>query len=438
MISQREAANSKQQVVDALNEAIDNRLEGIVVKDPESVYKPSVRSGSGWYKIKPDYMLGLNDDLDLVIIGGYYGTGKRAGILSHFLLAIAVDTETSQNYNEKSEEDSLDFLSDELNTSTTKAISESQMFYSFCKLGSGYTYKELKSFNDMLASKWVKFDKKKPPANIAFGQAVPDVWIDPKDSLVVQVKAVEITHSDKYKTGLTLRFPRLEKFRTDKPWHECMKLSELRDLYDKNNGKLASGKHFDLDDYDALGDGEPSVKKKRMSVSRARTIVSSRFKGVDSWKVNAVNNIFDGKEFCVCVGTEKHSKSWIEERILECGGEIVQNPGPDTFCVVTSKLIHKINIYNKKDLYDVVKLDWLLKCFSDNKLYAWKPTDMFHSRIATKISFEKIFDPYGDSYTEDLTIDSIKELFLALDSNEVNYNDKYIKKYLIKDFHLLT
>jgi len=89
-MSHRELAKRNQEVVEALNEAIDNRLEGIVVKDPDSVYKPSVRSGSGWYKIKPDYMLGLNDDLDCLIIGGYYGSGKCIGTISHFLIGVGV------------------------------------------------------------------------------------------------------------------------------------------------------------------------------------------------------------------------------------------------------------------------------------------------------------------------------------------------------------
>ena len=41
--------------VDALNEAIDRREEGIMVKDPESPYKPNTRKG-GWYKVKPEYV----------------------------------------------------------------------------------------------------------------------------------------------------------------------------------------------------------------------------------------------------------------------------------------------------------------------------------------------------------------------------------------------
>ncbi|CAG2069133.1 unnamed protein product, partial [Timema podura] len=41
------------QVMEELNAAIDRRLEGIVLKDPGSVYKPNTRKG-GWYKIKPE------------------------------------------------------------------------------------------------------------------------------------------------------------------------------------------------------------------------------------------------------------------------------------------------------------------------------------------------------------------------------------------------
>lgn len=52
---------------------------------------------------------------------------------------------------------------------------------------------------------------------------------------------------------------------------------------------------------------------------------------------------------------------------------------------------------------------------------------MFHSRVATKNSFDKLFDPYGDSYTEDLTIDTLKELFDSLDPKEISDEDDYKK-----------
>ncbi len=80
--------SSSQDCVNALNEAIDNREEGIMVKVPDSAYKPNKRTG-GWYKVKPEYVGGLMDELDLLVVGGYFGVGRRSGLMSHFLCAVA-------------------------------------------------------------------------------------------------------------------------------------------------------------------------------------------------------------------------------------------------------------------------------------------------------------------------------------------------------------
>ena len=50
---------NSQDCADALNEAIDGREEGIMIKNPDSVYRPNTRKG-GWFKIKPEYVGGKN------------------------------------------------------------------------------------------------------------------------------------------------------------------------------------------------------------------------------------------------------------------------------------------------------------------------------------------------------------------------------------------
>ena len=77
---------------EALNEAIDEREEGIMVKDVETPYKPNTRKG-GWYKLKPEYVGGLMDELDVLVLGGYLGVGHRKGMMSHFLCGVAVPGE---------------------------------------------------------------------------------------------------------------------------------------------------------------------------------------------------------------------------------------------------------------------------------------------------------------------------------------------------------
>ncbi len=40
--------------------------------------------------------------------------------------------------------------------------------------------------------------------------------------------------------------------------------------------------------------------------------------------------MFDGKELCVMNGSAKHSKTYLDRKIVELGGTIVQNPGKVT------------------------------------------------------------------------------------------------------------
>jgi DNA ligase-4 len=177
--AERKTGKTKGDVVDALNLAIDRREEGIVLKDPESVYKPNVRSRGGWLKIKPEYSNSLMDQCDLIVMGGYYGSGKRGGIITHFLLGL--------------EDRSVD-------------ADGPRVYHSFCRVGSGYSMKEL---NELLKKLQKNFKRGRPPPDAAFvyefGREKPDVTIDPKNSVILQVKAAEIISSDQYKAGFTLR-----------------------------------------------------------------------------------------------------------------------------------------------------------------------------------------------------------------------------------------
>ncbi len=67
----RQVASSVQDLGSALETAVLEQVEGLIVKDPQSIYVPGRRDLT-WIKIKPEYVEGLCDDLDVVVIGAYY------------------------------------------------------------------------------------------------------------------------------------------------------------------------------------------------------------------------------------------------------------------------------------------------------------------------------------------------------------------------------
>merc|ERR1712157_249488 len=107
-------------IMKALDTALQERHEGIIIKNMDSVYECNKR-GNEWIKLKPDYVDSMCDTFDLLILGGYYGEGKsRVGDISHFLLGIKNDDPT-----------------------TFDADGQPTQFYTFCKVGTGYNRKQL-------------------------------------------------------------------------------------------------------------------------------------------------------------------------------------------------------------------------------------------------------------------------------------------------------
>lgn len=122
--------------------------EGLVVKNLQSVYKPGCRDSDCWVKLKADYIEGLADTLDMVILGGYYGDNKNKGKISKFLLG-AIDTDAP-----------------------------SSKFVTVCRVGSGFSQEDLGSINESLQAKW------QPSGSCISGVSYPtvnppDVTIDP-------------------------------------------------------------------------------------------------------------------------------------------------------------------------------------------------------------------------------------------------------------------
>lgn len=91
-----EECDSVDKIEPQLRRVVAEASEGLVLKNPRSIYRLNSRNDD-WMKVKPEYMTEFGESLDCVIIGGYYGTGRRGGGLSSFMCGLRV----SENYKTK-------------------------------------------------------------------------------------------------------------------------------------------------------------------------------------------------------------------------------------------------------------------------------------------------------------------------------------------------
>jgi DNA ligase-1 len=156
----------------------ENISEGIMLKKKDSVYRDGRRKGDWWkWKIDPF-------TVDAVMIYAMNGHGRRANLFTDY----------------------------------TFAVWDKGQLVPFTKAYSGLTDEEIQKVD-----RWVKQNTLE-----RFGP-VRSV----KPELVFELAFEGIQKSTRHKSGIALRFPRIKRWRTDKPASEANLLSDLLSLLEK-------------------------------------------------------------------------------------------------------------------------------------------------------------------------------------------------------------
>ena len=164
------------EIQDAFRKSRERGYEGLVVKDPESLYGMGKR-GSGWVKLKEEL-----DTLDVVIVAAEYGHGKRAGVISDY----------------------------------TFAVRDGDRLKTVGKAYSGLTDKEIDEMTRRLKEITVR--------DFGYSRQV-------RPEIVVEVAFDSIQQSERHDGGYALRFPRIKRIRTDKGLADVDTLEKVRRIF---------------------------------------------------------------------------------------------------------------------------------------------------------------------------------------------------------------
>ena len=170
---------SSAQELDQLFEAAQARgNEGLMIKDPESVYTPG-RRGRSWLKLKRELAT-----LDVVVTAVEYGHGKRIGVLSDY----------------------------------TFAVWDGEKLVNIGKAYSGLTDAEIAEM-----TKWF-LDHTMDDQGFR-------LIVEPK--IVLEVAFNNMMRSDRHNSGFALRFPRIVRLRPDKLPEEADTIERVREIYER-------------------------------------------------------------------------------------------------------------------------------------------------------------------------------------------------------------
>lgn len=159
------------------NESISKGHEGIMIKNPKEPYIPGIR-GKKMLKFKAE-----PETLDVVVVGGTYGVGKRASFIGSYKVALA---------DENGDLKTLAHVATGLDDETLAELTNLMKKYKIVEKGTK---------------------------------------IDVEPRIILEIAYSEIVKSPEYEAGYSLRFPVVKRIREDKGLSDIDTVERLKSMF---------------------------------------------------------------------------------------------------------------------------------------------------------------------------------------------------------------
>jgi DNA ligase-1 len=189
--------------------------EGLVLKDPESMYHPGKR-GRYWAKLKTEL-----DTIDAVIVAAEYGHGKRAGTLSDYTFAVRDSSGGDDDDNSGDSDDGGGRAG-----GGGGEGGRTGRLLTIGKAYSGLTDREIEEMTRRLLS-IVTSDR--------------GYRLEVRPEIVLEVAFDSIQKSERHDSGYALRFPRIKYIRQDKTAGDIDTIDKVRRIYENQFHVKAEG-----------------------------------------------------------------------------------------------------------------------------------------------------------------------------------------------------
>ena len=404
------AAHKVSDIDPALHNVVAEGSEGLVLKNPRSAYHLNERNDD-WFKVKPEYMTEYSDPLDCVIVGGYYGCGKRGGGLSSFLCGVRV----TQDFMDKGD--------------------DPVKCWSFCKVGGGFSVTDYANVQHKTEGRWHDWDRRRPPLKyIELGGGdrqfeCPDVWIRADDSIVISVKAASMHRTDQFRTGCTLRFPRFKSIRHDRDWASAM---SIRDVFTFHHNMKEREEKEKLT-------FEERRRKKTRTTKRDLVIAGAPEEGEDvrfEARSAELASALSGLTLCVLTDSlsPKKSKAQIEAWAKGYGAKITQSHRSDknVICIGDRNVVRVASL-QKEGTHTIVRSSWLFDCVAQAErdigigrsplLLPYEPRHVLFVARKDQAMVSAGADEWADGYARDIT--SLEDMRALLEGMPDKYEEAF-------------